>query len=266
MQTQGKKLVIISGVTGAIGSQFFDLYGREEGTIVYGISRKGIPYQSLLTEQGVLPARTGIFSTGSDDFDFVRDIDFKDIGEVIYIHALGLYPFEVNKHGEHQVENDVDGDGVNDECERLTFKLFSQAVEELQSAVGQGPFTAVIFGGLADAHRPLIHQSWWKTIEKTKGWAREFVRTHGNTKIICANISSVLCPHEVITRPFVFIKTDADPRKWLSPHELATFLAERIPATPSGFSELEHFLFNGAFDPRHYTDEQFTPRKVRELF
>jgi hypothetical protein len=107
---------------------------------------------------------------------------------------------------------------------------------------------AVIFGGLADRHHPMVHQSWWRTIEETKKWAKEFVDGHAHTKIVCANISSVLCPHEIITRPFVFIKTDADPRSWLSPYKLTQYLTRQLGNLPDGFSEIEHFLWKSGFD------------------
>ena len=258
--------MVIAGVTGAIGSQFLDTYGRMRDTVVYGMSRKGLPHEKQVGPDGKLPLRTLIYAEDPAAPGAVASFDFENIKDITYVHGLGLYPFEVDANGEHHVENDLDGDGVNDEVEKLTFTAFTHMLTTLREYEPAKRLSAVIFGGLADKHHPLVHQSWWKTIEKTKEWARSFAEIHRNTSITCANISSVLCPHEIITRPFVFTQTDADPRFWLSPHQLAEFLSMHLDTAADGFHEIEHFLPREKFADDYYADRKFTPRKVEELF
>lgn len=265
-QQTDQKLVMISGVTGAIGSQFLDIYGRMRDTVVYGRSRKALPYEHQIAEDGKLPLRTLIYSENTTQPNALSAINFERVKNITYVHALGLYPFEVDAEGNHRIENDVDGDGINDEVEKLTFTAFTEMLTKLREYEPTKKLSAVIFGGLADKHRPLVHESWWRTIEKTKEWAKTFVNIHHNTSITCANISSVLCPHEIITRPFVFTQTDADPRYWLSPHQLAEFLSSHLEEAENGFHEIEHYLPRDTFSQDYYQDNHFTPRKVEELF
>lgn len=86
-------------------------------------------------------------------------------------------------------------------------------------------------------------------------------------KISLVNISSVLCPNELISRPFVFSATDADPMYWLQPAEVAQFLESLMQKKQrQNFKEYELFKKKPGFDPEYYTDEKFTPRKIKELF
>ena len=212
---KNKKLVIISGVTGAIGSLFLAEFAQEENTIVYGISRKA-PSISDFLRNGHLPHASLICSIGDSLVDgyaqLAGNINFEGIDEVVYVHALGLYPFEINHTGDYVVENDHDNDGINDAVIELTYKAFVSAFSEIRKKY-KGQLKCVIFGGLADVHKPLVHQSWWRTFERTKAFMQE--KADEKTLLMVANISSVLCPHELITRPFVFIETDANPAYWL---------------------------------------------------
>ncbi len=267
MNTSKKRLVVISGVTGAIGSALFAEYGQDPGTVIYGISRKARPVGDFLRE-GKLPQKTLICSIGDlDDYSSLFDrIDYGSFNEVIYIHALGLYPFEVNNVGNITVECDRDGDGINDNVTKLTYDAFISATSSLQKN-WRGTSKCIIFGSIADKYHPSVHQSWWKTIEKVKGYMNGEVVNNPNLSMVIFNISSVLCPHEVITRPFVFVNTDANQIFWLHPYELARFVVEKTNMVNSGFNEFEKYRIKPGFvEGDYYTDPSFTPRKVMELY
>lgn len=261
-----KKLVIISGVTGAIGSALFATYGQRKDTVVYGISRKAQPVD-VFSKGGKMPLATLICSIG-EGLDYRRlfkEIDYSCVSEVVYVHALGLYPFEVDNNGSIKIENDNNGDGINDEVNRLTFESFVSATSTLNKC-WEGKSKCIIFAGIADKHRPLVHQSWWKTIEKVKEYMIKTVSDNSNMSMLVFSISSVLCPHEVITRPFVFTDTDADQRYWLDPYELAKYVVNKTDST-RGYREYEKFRIKPGFkEDSYYKDRFFTPRKVKELF
>lgn len=262
-----KKLIIISGVTGAIGSALLSEYAQGENNVIYGISRKALSIDSFL-EFGKLPQKTLICSIDYvDDYSqLFRHIDFDGISEVIYIHAFGLYPFEVNKQGKIVIENDLDGDGINDEVKKLTYSSFVSATENLLE-FWKGKTECCIFAGIADKYEPAVHQSWWRTIKEVKKYMIKKVKLKDDLSMFVFNISSLICPHELITRPFVFIETDADQTYWLQPHELSKFVISSIENATSGFSEVEKFRIKPNFLPNdYYSDTKFTPRKTGELF
>lgn len=261
-----KTLVIISGVTGAIGSAILAEYAKEKNNVIYGISRKALPIESFLNN-GKLPPKTLICSIGESlDFDLLfRSVEYS-FKEVIYIHALGLYPFEVNSKGKISIEKDFDKDGVNDEVTKLTYQAFVSATQRLEKH-WKGRVKCIIFGGIADKYRPDVHQSWWKTIEKVKEYMRNASKINRNVSMVVFNISSVLCPHEIVTRPFVFANTDADQTYWLSPYDLARFVVKKISRISIGFHEFEKYKVKPNFKPDiYYNNKSFTPRKVKELY
>ncbi|MDD5068323.1 MAG: hypothetical protein PHS53_01370 [Candidatus Pacebacteria bacterium] len=261
-----KRIVVISGVTGAIGSALLAEYAHDENTVVYGISRKARPVKDFL-RNGKLPLRTLICSIGreNDYSSLFRHMDY-GVDEIVYVHAIGLFPFEVNHKGVITVENDRDGDGVNDEVTKLTFDAFVNATTNLHT-YWRGKTACILFGGMSDKYYPLVHQSWCKTMEKVKGYMRREVKRQKELSMLVFNISSVLCPHELITRSFVFTDTDADQTCWLSPHELVKFVLKETTRAGCGFREFEKFRKKPNFSPEvYYANDRFTPRKVKELY
>lgn len=263
-----KKLVIISGVTGAIGNALLAEYGKQKDTVVYGISRQALNSLSFINPQtGKIYSRTLVCSMSGNNEngykEFINLIDFSIFAEVIYVHALGLYPFEVNEQGEHVISHDEDGDGIDDRCTYLTYNLFRLvSLEIIMHATCH--VSCVIFGSLADKFVPLAHKSWCQTIGKVKNYMKEIA----NNKItmLLLNISSVICSHELISRPFVFINTDADHSYWLTPWEISKKVIKETKRVNGYYHEKELFNFNPGFEADYYQDRKFTPRKIAELF
>lgn len=263
-----KKLVIISGVTGAIGNALLADYGRQKETVVYGISRQALDLLSFINPKtGKIYPRTLICSVPNNNEDgykeFLRLIDFDVFSEIIYVHALGLYPFEVNEQGEHIVSNDEDGDGIDDRCMYLSYTLFRLITSEIIKN-STCPVRCVIFGSLADKFWPLAHKSWCQTIDKVKSYMKEV--TNSQVTMLLLNISSVICSHELINRPFVFINTDADHFYWLTPWEISKKVIKELKRANGYYHENELFNLNPEFEADYYQDRKFTPRKIAELF
>ncbi len=260
-----KKLIIISGITGAVGSALLAEYASHKNTCIYGISRQGLPMENFLLNDK-FPIATLICSVGALETlpiqRFVEAIDFEKFQSVTYIHGLGLFPFEVNEKGETVISDDNDHDGINDECMKMTYDLFTLFAQTIRDSF-PGVLTPILFGAIADTHHPSVHQSWWRVIEKTKEWMKNHP-TIGMFRVF--NISSVLCPHEIITRPFVFISTDARQDYWLKPSDLARFVYKSLGHGHSSFVEYSFYKKLPVFNLHYYKDEHFTPRKIAELY
>lgn len=260
-----KRLVIINGVTGAIGSACLAVFSRDSRNTIYGLSRRGLNFAEFLQE-GHMPDSTLVCSvdnivTGIEPF--FDAVNFSLYEEVVYIHAVGMYLFEMDSFGRVRVENDSDSDGINDEVMNLSYHAFFAA---LQPLVKRSQSVKIfIFAGLADRYEPQVHQSWWKTMKLVKDRATEVCKENQNLAATMLTISSVMCPNELITRPFVFRDTDAQGCFWLMPHEVA-FEVERLASSDSaGFYERPLFHPASYFQEDYFTDGPFTVRKQREL-
>ena len=263
-----RSLVIVSGVTGAIGSAVLAEYGRKKNVVIYGISRQASNMRQFINrDTRKLHQRTLICSidevTEKSYQDFISLIDFSGFSEVIYVHALGLYPFEVDHNGNYVTENDYDGDGINDKCMFLTYTLFKTVTSKIAELTNV-PLKCAIFGGLSDKHNPRAHKSWNHVIEKAKKYMMASAKK--NISMLALNISSVICSHELITRPFAFINTDADHTYWLSPWEVGRKVAKELGRMEGGYCETEIFNHNPNFRNGYYNDKNFTPRKVLEIY
>lgn len=266
-----KDLIIINGVTGAIGSACLAHFASQKDTVVYGLTRKGRWYYYGVPDGKKLPLATLFYSlTGVDPLTqrsvggFARLIDKTKFKSIRYIHCIGHYPFEVIKSGKYVVRRDNDGDGVDDRCQELTFRYFTLLYEAL-SKIGLNQ--AFIFGSIADKHRPLVHKSWWLTMDKLKQ-AIAFKQSNDQTlpPVVVVNISSVLCPKEIVERPFVFTNTNANPAYWLQPHEIALFVHKLFRVNKQRLYEVDLFKKVPNFNTTYYKNSNFTTRKVKELF
>lgn len=266
-----KKLIIINGVTGAIGSACLALFASQKDTVVYGLSRKAKDFKEFCTD-GKLPPKTLICSI-SEEYPprlvtyFSDAIEEKVFEEIYYIHAVGIYPFEINRTGDRIVQYDNDCDGVDDRCEYLV-GIFNSFCYTLPFRVKK-PVQFFSFGSISDKYEPFVHTSSWKTAKKYKEYIIERLAKPEiiNTKVSWVNLASVLCPNELISRPFVFTDTDSDPSYWLLPQDIAHFV-ENLMKTEQAEKFKEYNLFNKlpGFDESYYDNKNFTPRKVKELF
>ncbi|MFZ1654391.1 MAG: hypothetical protein WBO92_02100 [Candidatus Moraniibacteriota bacterium] len=261
-----KKLVIIAGITGAVGTALLEQFGSLRNTVVLGISRQARRSEAFISNKtGKLYASTLICSlpemSESSCVAFVSLIDFEQFSDITYIHCVGTYLFEIDQEGHFMVANDCDHDGINDECMLLSYNYFRWMTVSLIVQT-KTHLTCAIFAGLADQHRPRIIQSWWRSMARVK----EYMKTVVNERVgmFIFNISSVLCPHEIITRPYVFVNTEADSRTWLSPYQLATSVRRQLQNNKGGYHAADIFNPWNGFYPEFYSDEQMVPRRLAE--
>lgn len=263
-----KTLVVINGVTGAIGTACLARFSRESNVTVYGLSRKAEAFSTFVKNEQ-LPDNTLICSIGNstDKNDcevFVKAIPVESYEKIVYVHAVGVYPFELDSEGNIKVSHDDDGDGIDDRVVELCYNAFFTMTEALRH-VGK-PFNALIFGGIADKYQPAVHKSWWTVMERVKENMRKIVADNKNINFFVLNISSVICPHEILTRPFVFQNTNANPRFWLMPHEVAEEVVMlTLSDSDKGFVEQDLFHKADYYQEDYFTEKKFTDRKKAEL-
>lgn len=262
-----KTLIVINGVTGALGAACLARFSREHGTIIIGLSRQAQKVDTFCVD-GYLPDNILICSIGDvsnkeNCKNFAQKIDKSFYEKIIYIHAVGVYPFELDKVGNIHVSNDDDNDGIDDRVVKLSHDAFFAMTEALEDI--DLPIRTLIFGGIADKFKPVVHKSWWTVMKKTKKRMKQEAEQKNKISFFVLNISSVICPHELITRPFVFQNTNADASFWLMPQEVAGQVAMLVFSKREGF--IEETLFHKAdyYEEDYFADTKFTNRKKSEL-
>ncbi|MEK9158016.1 MAG: hypothetical protein AAB638_02435, partial [Patescibacteria group bacterium] len=183
--------------------------------------------------------------------------------KIIYIHSVGVYPFELDDAGNIHVSHDEDGDGIDDRVMKLSYEAFFSMVESLKE-IGL-PVTSLVFGGIADKFRPAVHKSWWTVMERVRLRMKEELKNNTSISFFILNISSVICPHELITRPFVFQKTNANEIFWLMPHEVAENVVSLVFSNKNRFVEDDLYHKADYYEDDYFTANKFTKRKKAEL-
>jgi hypothetical protein len=262
-----KTLIIINGVTGAIGSACLARFSREHDTAIIGLSRKA-PDIDTFTKKGILPDTSLLCSIGditqkSTGVRLTERIDKTRYKKIIYIHAVGVYPFEFDTAGNVSVSHDDDNDGIDDRVLHLSYDAFFAMTDVLKETGLE--VKALILGSISDKFRPTVHTSWWTVMEKIKVRMKEITEKEENISYVVLNISSVICPHEMLTRPFVFQNTNADPRFWLMPHEVAERVHALVCSKKTGCIEDEIFHKADYYEDDHFSEEKFITRKMNEL-
>lgn len=262
-----KTLIIIGGVTGALGAACLARFSREHGTTIIGLSRQA-QKDDTFCANGYLPDNTLICSIGDisnkeDCKSFSQKIDRSFYEKIIYIHALGEYPTELDASGNIHVSNDIDNDGIDDRVVKLSHDAFFAMTEALEG-VGL-PLRALIFGSIADNFKLAVHKSWWTVMERIKEKMKKEVEYKNKTSFFVLNISSVIDPGELIIRPFVFQNTNADASFWLMPHEVAEQVVALVFSKRDGFTEDRIFHKADYYEENYFEENKYTNRRKAEL-
>jgi len=270
MCNSDKKIIIINGVMGVIGSPIFSYFAEQGEHIIYGISRRGLYFEEYLnTNSGKLFEKNLVFSVA----DYKKDnyeIDIDNFVEalpdlpIVFIHTMGEYVTEMNRSGEIKVNNDNDGDGIDDNVKRLTYDVsmsFCKKLSQLKSQV-----TFVQIGSLSDKYRIDIHGSWLRSMDLLKCDLKNLCEKYQNFNALILNVSSVLTPKELIDRPFVSLKTNADMRYWLPPVEIARFIDGYTGTEKKRLNEEELYRKWPNITQDHFSLESYKIRRSKELF
>ena len=262
-----KTLIIINGATGTLGTACFARFSREHDTNMIGLSRQALPAEIFCKNDylpdNILVCSMGDITSKEDCENFVKKIDKSFYDKVIYIHALGFYPCELDKAGNIYVANDDDHDGIDDRVVKLSYEAFFAMTGALQK-LGL-PMRALIFGSIADKLKSIVHKSWWTVMGRIKERMKKEVEQNDKASFLVLNISSVIDASELLIRPFVFQNTNADASFWLTPHEVAEQVVSLVFSKMNGFVEDELFHKADYYQEGYFEEDKYIKRRKGEL-
>ncbi|MFZ2205626.1 MAG: hypothetical protein WAV23_03470 [Minisyncoccia bacterium] len=269
MDTSDKKIIIINGVMGVIGSPIFSYFAEQGENFIYGISRRGFYFEEYVDSSGELPQKDIVFSLAdykkeNYEIDIDSFIDALPDLPIVFIHTMGEYVTEMTRDGKLQVENDNDGDGINDNVKRLTYEvpiIFAKKLGKRKS-----PTTFIQIGSLSDKYKIDIHGSWVKSMDLLKNDLKKISDNNKNFNALILNVSSVLTPKELTDRPYVSLKTNADMRYWLPPTEIAKFIDEYTKSIKTGLHEEELYKKWPNISPDHFSLSKYKERRGKEIY
>lgn len=259
-----KKLIIISGVTGSMGQEFLRKYIIEPNTIIYGISRKGIPihdFKSLPNHNLIVNVD---LTNNSDIHSFVSKIPKQQYESISYFHLVGEFKTELDEKGKIIIENDIDG--IDNDVRSLVADTYKYIVSNIieSELIKIKKINIISFGSLADPYKLNCFQSFWKSREIVKNYSRSIKQKYSNINFYLFNTSTLCAADEMLERPFIF-GTNVNPQFWITPYELVQRVSGHL-ISEKGFVERDIYVPNPYFSKDYFTEQKTHIRRVKELY
>ena len=239
------RLVVITGVTGKLGEAYLRSLVRYRNLSCIGVARHNLPnskrarylYANLLNKPQVRKA--------------VNSLDLRGFEEVILIHPVGMFKFEM--FGFQGI--DKNKDGIDDEVfasNVLTFLHIFKALKQKVEKTKGLRFTACAFGSISDKYSI----PFWKSYTKSKDFLRKVIQSvalndkRKLTRGIFVNVSTTDTGNERNLRPH------ANRKYWLKPEEIVKTSLPLILKKKDIWNELNIHKPNPNFDPTWYTNHE----------
>lgn len=245
---QTKKLVMVTGGNGSLGKSYLEKLRGMPGIKCLGIVRPHLGETN--NNEEILEVDLLEESEVSAQ---IRRIDLSTVSEVVLIHSVGKFRFEVK--GSPVI--DEDKDGIDDEVYKSNVITFYNLIKPLltklneQSAVGNFiPMTVCAFGSISDKYEIPYWQSYTKAKEILRHFIRSLVghKASGLIRGLFINLSSVDTENERQLRP------KADRTYWLKCEEIVEQTLPLLLEQGPFWQEVDVFKKDPTFDPEYYYD------------
>ncbi len=239
------RLVVVTGVTGKLGETYLRSLVKYSGLKCVGVTRRNLKrykkvhyvYADLLNKSQVNRV--------------ISSIDIRGFEEIILIHPVGMFKFEM--FGFPGVDRDKDG--IDDEVfasNVLTFLHIFKALKQKVEKTSGSRFTVCAFGSISDKY----NIPFWKSYTKSKDFLREVIKSAALndkrklTRGVFVNVSTTDTGNERNLRPY------ANRKYWLKPKEIVRASLPVILEKKDIWNEINIHKPNPNFDPTWYTNHE----------
>lgn len=242
------KTIIVTGITGKLGAAYLDYFRKQKDIQCFGVARrkpskeyKNVVYlfADLLNEKAVSIE--------------VEKIDLSNSSEVLLVHPIGMFKFEVNQ----APEKDNNKDGIDDDVYAsnvLTFtNIFNSIKERVKQEVKKGhkmKLTVSAFGSITDKY----YIPFWNSYTASKNNLRKIIKNsilrnkalaiHG----VFVNISTADTGNERNLRPY------GNAKYWLTVKEIVQYSVNHLTKPKKSWIEMNIYKFNPNFNSTWYTN------------
>lgn len=260
------KLVIIAGATGSVGQEVLRQTITDSGTLVYGISRRGLSIQKMES----LPLYNTIINIDltqeTSIEEFISKLPHQKFKEIYYYHLVGEFKTEISSDFTIAVANDYDNDGIDDEVYSLVAKSYIQMTRGLTIFASQNNsiLNIISIGSLTDIYTIPCFQSFAKSRKIVRDFSKKTQQENNHVSFYLFNTSTILSTDELLERPYLFT-TDVNPNYWITPSEL-THRMLGLVTSAKGYVEKDIYVSNPNFSDNYFNAEITFRRRVQELY
>jgi NADP-dependent 3-hydroxy acid dehydrogenase YdfG len=241
-----KKLVIVTGASGVIGTCYLNYFLTQKNTTCIGISRSALALPvshlkiDLLNSAAVTRA--------------IQQLDLSAVSQIFLIHAVGRFKYE-GRDGKPAVDHDQDG--IDDEVFSSNYDTFINVVKpllkKLATASDITTLTLCAFGSIADKYE----LPFWASYTHSKNALRTFIQkvidakeTQNIVRGRFINVSTTDTGNERLLRPYA---DDEERKYWLKAEKIVEQSVDYIE-NPDSLQWLEIDIYEpvAGFVPEEY--------------
>ncbi len=244
-----KKLIIIAGASGEIGSAFIKKFLQEENIECTAIIRN----KALLIEDNNLTKITCNLDNIYEIESKFKEIDFRKYAEVIYLHTIGIDKFNPRGYPNIKTMETIDPDIYNTNVNsfKYLFKYCLNKIKEINKDNITTLFKTVIIAGTSDKHTPFVIESFCEA----KFILRQYIQSAVNLypqwcSGLSVNVTSTITESALAVRPF------ADTTFWLTPDEVVDQSLQKVVQTGLGYSEIDLFKYSPEYTSDYYNNNE----------
>jgi hypothetical protein len=244
-----KKLIIIAGASGEIGSAFIKKILVHDHVECIAIIRN----KPLLLEHRNLRKVVCNLDNAYEIKNSFKDVDFSMYEEVTYLHTIGVDKFDPRNYPHITAMKTIDPDVYNTNVN--TFKyLFRYCIEEIRKINNSSVrtlFKSMIIAGASDKYTPFVIESFCEA----KFILRQYIQSAvGLYPTWCSglsiNITSTITESALAVRPF------ADTTFWLTPTEVADQSINKVLSNEKGYNEIDIIKYSPEYESDYYTNNE----------
>lgn len=230
---KNKKLVIIAGAAGEIGSEFCAQLAERHIDCIAVVRNKTLSITSPL----VRSIQCNLDNQQEIEEKF-RTVEFEMYDQVIYLHTIGVDKFDPRGYPSIHPMNTIDPEVYHTNVNSFKY-LMRYCVQRirninLERKTKKTEFKIAIIAGVADKHAPFVIESFCEAkfilrqyIQSSVGLYPEWVSG------LSINVTSTITKSALAVRPY------ADTKYWLTPQEVVAQSMNELVGEHAGYKEID---------------------------
>jgi NAD(P)-dependent dehydrogenase (short-subunit alcohol dehydrogenase family) len=249
-----KKLVIIAGAAGEIGSSYAKALAEKEIDVIAVIRNKKLSFQSSFVKEIICHLEDEKSIEGAFSL-----VDLSKYQEVIYLHTIGVDKFDPRGYPDVRPMKTIDEDVYNTNVNSFKY-LMRYLVKNIgdNNQKNKKPTTLKIamIGGVADKYAPFVIESFCEVKNIIRQYIQSQTALHPEwISGLSINVTSTITSSALSVRPF------ADTTCWLTPQEVVDKSLDALIAEKPGYEEVDIIKKLPNFTSGYYEDKHMLYEK-----
>lgn len=250
---KNKKLIIIAGAAGEIGSSYAKALVEKEVDIIAVIRNKKLSFQSPFVKETTCHLE--------DEKSIERAFSSVDLGayeEVVYLHTIGVDKFDPRGYPDVRPMKTIDEDVYNTNVNSFKYlmRYLVKNIARINEEQKKTTLKIAMIGGVGDKHAPFVIESFCEVKNIIRQYIQSQTVLHPQwISGLSINVTSTITASALAVRPH------ADTTYWLTPQEVVERSLDTLLVEKSGYEEIDIIKKLPNFAGGYYEDNHMLYEK-----